>query len=862
MGTLTPMMQQYFLIKERYGDCILMFRLGDFYEMFFEDAKVASQVLEIALTGRDCGLEERAPMCGIPHHAANAYINKLVSKGYKVAICEQLSDPSESKGIVERDVVRIVTPGTVIDDGLLDEKNNNFIVSICASGDRLGLCAADVSTGLFEVGELCGDDIWSQLSDELERISPSEIITNDAAIIASGGLLNDAYCYADREYYYDNALDAIKSHFKVAAIDGLGLSNMTLGINAAGALISYLGETQKNSLEQINRISLLKRDRFMLLDAATRRNLELTRPMRGSGKKGTLLWLLDKTHTAMGGRLLKAWIEQPLCEKAAIDQRLEAVSELVSNMMLRDGIGDKLSGIYDLERLATRFVYGTVNARDCLAVSGSISALPDLKEELKKCGSDMIKELCQKLDTLEDIHTLISGAIAESPPVTIKDGGIIKDGYNAEVDELRAAATHGREWIAALEAEERELTGIKNLKIGYNKVFGYYLEVTKSNYGQVPYRYIRKQTLANSERFVTPQLKEMEEKLLGAEEKLVKLEYNLFCKLRDKLTRHIPRIQACSAVIAQIDALQSLACVSFENGYCRPNITTDGGIEILSGRHPVVEKALSQPFVPNNTSLDMENSRIMIITGPNMAGKSTYLRQVALITLMAHIGSFVPAKEADICVTDRIFTRVGASDDLAMGQSTFMVEMSEMANILNNATSNSLLILDEIGRGTGTFDGLSIAWAAVEHIADKTAIGAKTLFATHYHELGELEGLLDGVLNYRVSVREMGDNIIFLRKIVRGGTDKSFGIQVAKLAGVPDGVIERAKEILTRLQRSDIASPALKQSGEDAEQMSLFRPASGAKIIRELANMNINTLTPLEALNILSELCEKAAREE
>ena len=859
MDKLTPLMQQYMELKEKYNDCILMFRLGDFYEMFFEDAVKSSRELEIVLRGRDCGLKERAPMCGIPHHSVDSYINKLVNKGYKVAICEQLTDPKKSKGLVVRDVVRVITPGTIIEETMLDDKQNNYIASLYISDDMAGLAYSDVSTGGFWTTEfgLSSDSI---LIDELTRIKPRELIINEAESERFSHLKGLYYIqtYSNKEYANNRAYERLLEHFKVLTLNGFGFeSSNHLGINASGALLSYLAETQKNALRHIRKLSPYSCDRYMQLDASTRMNLELTRPIRhDAGKKSTLLNHLDNTKTAMGARLLRVWVDQPLNEAERIERRLDAIDELFGQIMLKNAVTEALGGIYDIERLCSKIAYGTITPRDCLALKTSLEKLPPLNDLLTGLKSPAFTAISDSFDAMPDICELLKNAISDTPPLGAREGGIIRKGYNAEVDKFREASSNAKIWLAKMETNERERTGIKNLRIKYNKVFGYYIEVTKSYQHLVPYEYERRQTLANAERYTTPDLKRLQEAILGAEEKCIELEYNLFCEIRSVLTDCLPRLQETASKIAEVDAYQSMAQLASANGYCRPAINESGTIQITDGRHPVVERGMRDGFVPNMTVMDGEENRLLIITGPNMAGKSTYMRQVALIVLMAHIGSFVPARTADICIVDRIFTRVGASDNLSSGQSTFMVEMSEMANILNNATKNSLLILDEIGRGTSTYDGLSIAWAVLERIADQEKCGAKALFATHYHELTELEDKLPGVKNYRVSVREIGEEIIFLHKIVRGSADKSFGIQVARLAGLPDGVISRAGEILAELEASDI-------SRKDAGAVSHKLEAHGKtgkdtnEVLDRLLQLDTNALTPIEALFTLNELCAK-----
>lgn len=859
----TPMMQQYMAVKNKYKDCLVFFRLGDFYELFFDDALVASRVLGITLTKKSCGTEEKAPMCGVPYHAVDTYLRKLIKEDFKVAICEQLTDPSESKGIVERDVIRVVTPGTVIEDVMLDDKENNFILSISFSNSKVGLAFADVSTGDFYIEELNEDEITSQLSSEIFRINPKEIIINDEEYLKKPkySFLSDRGKYFISPYHkwafeYETAYKALLRHFNTLNLDGFGCMGYTDGIRAGGALIEYLCDTQKNSLSHINSITPYETNRYMKLDEHTRRNLELTRTIMHGSKKGSLLSVLDKTQTPMGGRLLHRWLEQPLQSKVEIDERLNAVCELYDDLIKRDEISALLNEIYDIERITSKIAYGSINPKDCIMLSNSLDNLPSLKELLKNVSSNILKECFMQLDPMEDINELLKSAIIDEPPTAVKEGGIIKVGYNSEVDTLRDATINGRKWIAKLEATEREETGIKNLKIGYNKVFGYYIEVTKSYYDQVPYRYTRKQTLANAERYVTDELKEIENIILNAEDKLIKLEYELFNQIKDNLSEQINRIKNTSKVIAQIDAITGLANTAYFNGYTKPLINEEGLIEIKAGKHPTVERGVT--FVPNDTYLDCDQDRFIIITGPNMAGKSTYMRQVALITLMAHIGSFVPATFANIGVVDRIFTRVGASDNISSGESTFMVEMNEVANILNNATNKSLVILDEVGRGTSTYDGLSIAWAITEYISDKNLIGAKTLFATHYHELSDLEGKLDGVVNYMVEVKEVGEDVVFLHKILKGSVDKSFGIHVAGLAGIPPRVLARAKQILNSIESNN-----LNQSLTDIEIHTETKVDSKYKdVINEILKLDVNKMTPITALNYLFELYFKVQAEE
>ena len=874
---MSPMMQQYVETKKQYHDCILFYRLGDFYEMFFEDAITVSRELELTLTGKDCGLEERAPMCGVPYHAVETYLNRLVQKGYKVAIAEQMEDPKLAKGLVKREVVRIVTPGTIFSDQALDETKNNYLMAIVYLEKSFGIAACDVTTGDFYVTEA---DSERTLMDELTKYTPSEIVCNEAFFMSGidtadlrerlGLMLSSL----ENRYFSDEACHSVlKDHFGVSTLKGFGLEDYPVGTIAAGAIMQYLLETQKNNLSHITRISPYRTGRFMVIDTSTRRNLELTETLREKQKRGSLLWVLDKTKTAMGARLLRSFIEQPLVDKNEIIRRQDAVEELGDNFIDREELIEYLNPIYDLERLIGRISYQTANPRDLIAFRNSLQMLPHIKQILNSFNCSLLKEINGDLDTLEDITELIEKSIEEEPPITVREGGMIKEGYNEEVDRLRSAKTDGKQWLAELEAQERERTGIKNLRVKFNKVFGYYLEVTNSFLPMVPDDYIRKQTLTNAERFSTPKLKELENLILGAEDKLFVLEYDLFCDIRRKIGDQVLRIQQTAKAIAGIDVLCSLSVVATRYNYVRPKINEKGIIDIRDGRHPVVERMMRDDlFIANDTYLDNNSRRISIITGPNMAGKSTYMRQTALICLMAQLGSFVPAKAANIGICDRIFTRVGASDDLASGQSTFMVEMTEVANILCNATKNSLLILDEIGRGTSTFDGLSIAWAVVEYIANPRQLGAKTLFATHYHELTELEGSLPGVNNYCVAVKEMGDDIVFLRKIVKGGADKSYGIQVAKLAGVPAVVLERAKELVQELSDADITNRAKeiaeihaqggngnrsrvrKMDDVDLTQLTLFDTVKEDDIIKELQEMELSSMTPIDALNTLYRL--------
>lgn len=875
MSEYTPMMQHYLKTHEEYKDCILFYRLGDFYEMFFEDAIIVSKELELTLTGKSCGAEERAPMCGVPHHAMETYLTKLVKKGYKVAICEQVEDPKDAKGMVRREVTRVVTPGTTLSAQALDETRNNYIMCIAYIGEHYGISAADITTGDYYVTEV---DSERKLLDEINKYQPSEIICNEPFYI-SGIDIDDMrnrlgiVVYALEAWYFsdETAYTTLKNHFKVNDLKGLGLSDYDSGVIAAGALLKYLYETQKTTLSNMAAIHPYITGKFMIIDSSTRRNLELVETLREKQKRGSLLWVLDKTKTAMGARTLRSFVEQPLVNREEIEERYDAIEEFNTNAITREEIREYLSPVYDLERLVTRVTYQTANPRDLIAFKNSIHMLPPIKTLMSDFHSPLLTRLYEELDTLDVLYELIDSSISEEPPITLHDGNILKEGFHEEVDRLRKAKTEGKNWLAELEAKEREKTGIKNLKIKYNKVFGYYLEVTNSFKDMVPDYFTRKQTLANAERFITPELKELEDVILGAEDKLIVLEYELFREVRTKIADEVVRIQRTAKAVAQIDVFASLATVAEQNNYCRPKLNEKGIIDIKDGRHPVVENMIqNEMFVANDTYLDNCSNRVAIITGPNMAGKSTYMRQTALIVLMAQIGSFVPAKSAKIGLVDRIFTRVGASDDLASGQSTFMVEMSEVANILRNATPSSLLILDEIGRGTSTFDGLSIAWAVVEHISNPKLLGAKTLFATHYHELTELEGKLNSVNNYCIAVKEKGDDIVFLRKIVKGGADKSYGIQVAKLAGVPDNVIERAKEIVEELSNNDITElvqnisidNSSKKAGSkldevDLEQISLLDTLDDGTILNELRELDLSNLTPIEAMNKLYELQNK-----
>ncbi len=855
MAQLTPMMQQYLKIKEEFSDCILLFRLGDFYEMFFDDAKLASVELELVLTGRDCGLEERAPMCGVPYHAVETYINRLISKNHKVAICDQLEDPSQAQGMVKRGVTRVITPGTVTESSMLTDTENSYIMSVCEDEGVTGISYADVSTGEFIAYEIAGNG--GALLGEISRLSPKEVICPEKSGRMMGELLSDfrfknIYLnpYFDWAYGPDSAQKTLETHFQTANLKGFGIEGMNAAICAAGGLMRYLMDTQMNSLSHINKLRVPDMNENMVIDPTAARNLELTHTIIEGSKKGSLLWLLDKTKTSLGARLLKKIILRPLNDLDGINARLDAVAEIKGDITLMESLQTALTGVYDLERLLSRVSYGSLNARDCVSLKHSLSRLPLIKDTMNETDAPLLVELRDRIDPLKDIEGLLEAAIEDDPPAGLRDGNIIKEGYNDEVDRLREASRRGKDWLLELEAKERELTGIKNLKVGYNKVFGYYLDVTKSYQNLVPDRYIRKQTLANCERYVTEELKEMEDTILNAEDKRCQLEYGVFLEVRAALEETLPRIQETAHAVALLDVLQSFASVAYEYNFVRPQMGANGKIYIKDGRHPVIEKIMKQSFVPNDVLLDMKENNLLLITGPNMAGKSTFMRQVGLIVIMAHIGSFVPASIARISLVDRIFTRVGASDDLAAGQSTFMVEMNELASILNNATKNSLIILDEIGRGTSTIDGLSIAWATVEYLLSK--IGAKTLFATHYHELVELENRYSQVKNYSIAVREFGREIVFLHKIVKGGTDKSFGVEVARLAGLPGELTENAKKMLTRLNNHEISILDEEKTEESKQQ-----PQDFEKIIKRLKKIDVNTLTPLEALNMLSQLSEE-----
>lgn len=865
---LSPMMQQYFEIKKNYEDTILMFRLGDFYEMFFDDAKTASKELELVLTGRDCGQEERAPMCGVPFHSADGYIAKLVSRGYKVAICEQMEDPALAKGIVKRDVIRVITPGTVIESSMLEESKNNYLASVCATNGNVGICFIDISTGEVNLTEF-NENVEQRVINEMGRYNPTEIILNKEVVSFTSlsnfisKKLEASVELLIEEFEFSNAETLCKKHFNTNDLTTISLNQRNTAVCALGASLAYLKSTQKRDLENIKSVNFYTDAKYMSLGISAIRNLELLETMRDRDRKGSLLWVLDKTKTAMGKRMLRSFIERPLYDCAEISKRLNAVDELYSNTELRERETELLISVYDMERLMTRIVYNTANAKELLSLCTTLENLPELKENLKNANSNMLKYIYNEIDILADVCSLIKVSIKEDAPFSVREGGMIKDGFNKELDELRDIVNGGKSILAKLEADEQEKTGIKKLKIGYNKVFGYYFEVLNSYKELVPDTYIRKQTLSNCERYITQELKELETKVLGAQERIVGLEYEIFNSIRKKIAGEYLRTQRTAHAVALLDVLCSFATVSLKNNYTRPDINDKGVIRIYEGRHPVIESLQKHTmFVPNDTILDCSDNRMAVITGPNMAGKSTYMRQIAIITIMAQMGCFVPAKSADIGIVDSIFTRVGASDDLASGQSTFMVEMNEVAEILKYATKDSLIILDEIGRGTSTFDGMSIARSVVEYIADKKKIGAKTLFATHYHELSELEGTVDGVMNYNIAVKKRGDDITFLRRIVRGGADGSYGIEVAKLAGVPDNVIKRAKAILKTLEDNDLMKPKMvadipEEKEEPQFQMS-FESNSREYIMDRLRTVDINTLTPIEAMGLLYELIDKA----
>ncbi len=868
MAEFSPMMQHYLETKKQYKDCVLFYRLGDFYEMFFEDAEIVSRELELTLTGKDCGQEKRAPMSGIPYHAADSYIAKLIEKGYKVAICEQVEDPKQAKGIVKREVIRVVTPGTVIESNLLEEKKNNYIMAIYKSGLYFGISVCDISTGEFLATQIVEHNNFARLLDEISRYSPAEIIVSDMMFNSKTEIEKikerfETYISKESEESFDGEYELLSGMYNIIDDKNEKIKNLSdkkLAIYAINALLKYLEETQKTSLDHINTIKIYNTTRYMALDINARRNLEITEKMRDKSKKGTLLWVLDKTSTSMGGRLLRRWLNDPLIDRKEINDRLDAVEELKDSIILRGDVVEALKKVYDIERLAGKISYGNANGRDMISLKNSVKQLPEIKKVLSTTGAGLLKEIYENIDTLNDIYEIIEKSIVDEPPIGVKDGGIIKIGYDPEIDKLKLATTEGKKWILELEAKEREQTGIKGLKVGFNKVFGYFIEVTKSNLSMVPDRYVRKQTLTNCERYITEELKNLENQILGAEERVVTLEYNAFCEIRSSIEKQIQRIQKTATLVSTLDVLVSFATVAEDMNYVKPEVDNGGVIDIKEGRHPVIEKMISNSnFVPNDTYLDEEGNRLAIITGPNMAGKSTYMRQVALITLMAQVGSFVPASYAKIGVVDKIFTRVGASDDLSMGQSTFMVEMMEVATILKEATKNSLVILDEIGRGTSTYDGLSIAWAVAEFIADKEKCGAKTLFATHYHELTELENKVEGVKNYSIAVKEKGEDIIFLRKIVDGGTDESYGVHVARLAGVPQVVTKKANEILQSLERRNVLNNKIIEQTpkkESADQIDMYNYKI-AEVAHEIDRIDFNQLTPIDALNTLVKIKEK-----
>ena len=868
MAEFSPMMQHYLETKKQYKDCVLFYRLGDFYEMFFEDAEIVSRELELTLTGKDCGQEKRAPMSGIPYHAADSYIAKLIEKGYKVAICEQVEDPKQAKGIVKREVIRVVTPGTVIESNLLEEKKNNYIMAIYKSGLYFGISVCDISTGEFLATQIVEHNNFARLLDEISRYSPAEIIVSDMMFNSKTEIEKikerfETYISKESEESFDGEYELLSGMYNIIDDKNEKIKNLSdkkLAIYAINALLKYLEDTQKTSLDHINTIKIYNTTRYMALDINARRNLEITEKMRDKSKKGTLLWVLDKTSTSMGGRLLRRWLNDPLIDRKEINDRLDAVEELKDSIILRGDVVEALKKVYDIERLAGKISYGNANGRDMISLKNSVKQLPEIKKVLSTTGAGLLKEIYENIDTLNDIYEIIEKSIVDEPPIGVKDGGIIKIGYDPEIDKLKLATTEGKKWILELEAKEREQTGIKGLKVGFNKVFGYFIEVTKSNLSMVPDRYIRKQTLTNCERYITEELKNLENQILGAEERVVTLEYNAFCEIRSSIEKQIQRIQKTATLVSTLDVLVSFATVAEDMNYVKPEVDNGGVIDIKEGRHPVIQKMISNSnFVPNDTYLDEEGNRLAIITGPNMAGKSTYMRQVALITLMAQVGSFVPASYAKIGVVDKIFTRVGASDDLSMGQSTFMVEMMEVATILKEATKNSLVILDEIGRGTSTYDGLSIAWAVAEFIADKEKCGAKTLFATHYHELTELENKVEGVKNYSIAVKEKGEDIIFLRKIVDGGTDESYGVHVARLAGVPQVVTKKANEILQSLERRNVLNNKIIEQTpkkESADQIDMYNYKI-AEVAHEIDRIDFNQLTPIDALNTLVKIKEK-----
>ena len=864
-NNVSPMMTQYWQIKEENKDSILFFRVGDFYEMFYDDAKTASEELDLVLTGKECGQKQRAPMCGVPFHSCDAYIARLVEKGYKVAICEQTEDPSTAKKLVRRDVVRVITPGTVIEDTMLDEGKNNYLAAVCVTGDGTGLCFTDASTGECHVTWIPPENFEAKTADEISRFKPSEILVEESLKAASGRLWDFLQSLtaenimitsrAKESFTPEKTESLLLDRFDVLSLSELGIEPGSPSAAAIGAVIEYLCETGKNAEISVKQVDVYTDNQYMRLDMTAIRNLELIETMRTKSRRGSLLWVLDKTRTAMGKRMIRSWLEQPLVNITQINLRQNAVDELVSDTILRGESMETLSGVRDVERLMTKIVCGRANARDMLSVAATAHHFPEIKAAVQNVNSKLLKEIHNAIDTMEDVCEWIDAAIAPEPPGTVREGGLIKDGYHEEVDFLRNIMRHGTDFLADIESRERERTGIKNLKVRYNKVFGYYIEVSNSFLDKVPEDYMRKQTLVNGERFITEELKDVEKRVLSAKDRIAQLEYEIFNDLRKKVAKELTRFQQTAFAVARLDVLCSLAEAAVNNRYCRPLIKSGGTVSILGGRHPVVEKVIKTPFVSNDTYLDMKENRCAIITGPNMAGKSTYMRQTAVIVLMAQMGCFVPADSAEIGVVDAIFTRVGASDDLAAGQSTFTVEMSEVADIIKNATRQSLLILDEIGRGTSTYDGMSIARAVLEHVADKRKLGAKTLFATHYHELTEMENELEGVKNYNVAVKKRGDDITFLRRIVRGGADDSYGIEVAKLSGIPESVIKRAKEILNQVESEGVVTYKVEANTDD--QMSL-EMAGAAELLKELKVLDVNTLTPIEAMQILFDFIKKA----
>ncbi|HBC97087.1 MAG TPA: DNA mismatch repair protein MutS [Clostridium sp.] len=859
---LTPMMEQYMELKEKYKDYVLFFRLGDFYEMFFDDAKTAARELELVLTGRDCGLKERAPMCGIPYHAAGSYIGRLINKGYKIAICEQLEDPALAKGLVKRGIIKLITPGTYTDSTFLEENKNNYIMCLYIDEkNNSALCFADISTGEFD----CTDTPFnlSAILDEISKYNPSEILVQENISTSSLNkikeIFNGSVTKLDEGYFSKEGEEILKKQF--TNFDPEDYKPET--VICCSSLLKYIRETQKTNFSHINELHYYNVVDYLLIDSNSRRNLEITENLRENKKRGSLLWVIDRTNTAMGGRKLRKWLEQPLMDRNKIIERLDSVEELSTNISYHEDLRESLKDIYDIERLVGKISSKSVNARELNSLKNSIEKIPDIKSILSNFKTPLLKNMYENLDELKDIWSLINRAILNNPSISLKEGNLIKKGYNSKIDELREIKTHGKDWIASLEKQERDVTKIKSLKIGYNKVFGYYIEVTKSNLGMVPEgRYIRKQTLSNSERYITPELKEMEDKILGAEDKLISLEYNTFIDVRNTIEKEIHRMQTSAEIIAQVDCLSSLAKIAVENNYCKPDITLSDKISIEEGRHPIVEKMMpAGEFISNNTDMDTSENQLLLITGPNMAGKSTYMRQVALIVIMAQIGSFVPAKSASISICDRVFTRIGASDDLSSGKSTFMVEMWEVSNILKNATNRSLLLLDEVGRGTSTYDGLSIAWAVIEYICKNNKLKSKTLFATHYHELTKLEGMIDGVKNYCVSVKKVDNNIVFLRKIIRGGADQSYGIEVAKLAGLPDEVLKRAREILNSLEKSSEPKrgKALKKEKNTKSSRQLgFSDVEKESLVKEIQNIDILNMTPMDGFNKLYDIIKRA----